>query len=177
MASEKANHLIGFGSSPIATSKSNTSKEVQSSITPTYEATLPYFERNDWHSSLSKEDPTQLKMSYNIPASFSFELPLHGVIDREGYASNVAIIESFLPNGLQLPFIHPVRDVLHFFQIAPAQLHTTAWQMSYCVVWHLVLMETRKCHPDLTAWEFLATHFIHRFSNNICSFRSRPIGL
>lgn len=63
------------------------------------EATLPYFEGYDWRSSLSQDDLTQLKMSYNVSASISFKLPLHGVINHEGYALNATIIKYFLHNG------------------------------------------------------------------------------
>lgn len=92
---KKAPHFPG-SSSVNGFLKSDASKEVWSSITTTNEGALPYFKRYDWCSSLSESNLTQLKISYNIQASISFELPPHGVFGNEGYASKVAITRSFL---------------------------------------------------------------------------------
>lgn len=78
---------------------------------------------------------SQLKISYNITATISFHVSLHGVINHEGFASRVTITKFSLQNHLRLPSIHLVHDVLDFLQIARAQLHITIWWMlmSCCV--------------------------------------------
>lgn len=90
------------------------------------------------------------------------KLPSNGVVDDEGFGTVVVITKSSLQNGLQIPFIHPVCDVLDFLQLTPAQFHAIAWQilMSCCVLCHLVLTKAKEDYPDLTAREFLFTLFV-----------------
>lgn len=151
VASKKVPCSTSLGSFDVGSSKAHASKEVQLSTTTTDYGILPYFKGYDWCSSLSEEDLTHLKISYDIPWSISFELPPNEVIDGESYALNATIIESFLRNGFWLSFICLVHDILDFIQIAYAQLHAAAWYMlmSCYVVWRLELMLDREDYPNL----------------------------
>lgn len=85
-------------------------------------------------------------------------------------------MESSLRNGLRLPFICPVRDVLDFIQLAHTRLHVTAWRilMPGCVLWHWVLIEAKEDYLHLTDRKFFGIHSVRSLLKSISRFRSRP---
>lgn len=62
----------------VGSSKYDLSKEIPSFVKSTNDSTLPYFEGYNRHSTLTKKELSLLKISYNILASISFELPSYG---------------------------------------------------------------------------------------------------
>lgn len=85
---------------------------------------IHYFESVNWCFVLTLIDLPKLQSSYRILESLTLELPNRGAIEKEGFVEQVALPVSAFEHGLRLPFICPIRDILHLLKLAPVQLHS-----------------------------------------------------
>lgn len=93
MAPKNPAHYSSTNFHATSSSKSNFSMEVSSPIKSIGEKRLSSFEGYKFHASLTEENLRQLKTSYNVQTSISIKLTSHRVINHEGFAYKLALIE------------------------------------------------------------------------------------
>lgn len=67
--------------------------------------------------------------------------PCVAAVYSDGLAAKVALFPLMFANELRLPFCHPIRNVLDYLCLAPAQLHPNTWWILVlcCVIYRMVL--------------------------------------
>lgn len=116
-------------------------------------------------------------MKFKVPSIVELEVPspYKDAVVFKRYVSKVALYTNIFSSGLRMPFCHPVRNLLDFLSLAPAQFHLNTWKIlvSYCVIWQWALGEVGSKHlNDLTACQFFLTQTILEKSENTCNFCS-----
>lgn len=72
-----------------------------------------------------------LRQEYNVPRITNLKVLRldEGATNLEGFTYKVAFYPAILSDGLQLPFCHPIHDVLDTVGVALAQLHPNTWRI------------------------------------------------
>lgn len=176
MAPKKNFNFTSYSSLAATSSKFVAPKEVPLSTTPIDQGTLPYFEGFNWHSSLSEEDFTKSKISYNISKSISLKflhmrLVLWGLCIEGG---NHRVFSSKWPST----FVHSSSVwCTRFCQNCTCTTTNSCMVDIDVLLCCLLVFGANGSHRILSrshrSW-FLAIHHMRKLSGNIYNFLSRP---
>lgn len=91
-----------------------------------------------WRSVVNPTELEELKVTYRIPSKVDFVVPFstERAVNSKGYGTKVLVYPIMFSCGLRLPFCRPMREVLGFFKLTPAQLTPSSWRIliSCCVI-------------------------------------------